>query len=78
MRPPICAVCHVRFNDDEGGLCSFAVDDATRAFNERRRAKPGFVGHPPNQEWFCGAHIEGARALSELTRSEALQRLRPA
>jgi hypothetical protein len=76
MRPPICAICHARFGPDEGGLVSFALDDRAREFHARRKAEPGFVGHPPEQEWFCGTHIEAARALSTLTRPEALQRLR--
>ncbi len=78
MRPPICAVCHVRFGADEGGLCSFVLDDAARAFAKRRREEPGFVGHPPQQEWFCGDHIEAARALTHLTRSAALELLQSA
>ena len=78
MRPPICAICHVRFSDkDGGGLCSFADDDASRAFVKRRAEQPGFVGHPPDQEWFCGAHLQAAQALSHLTRGEALGKLRP-
>jgi len=76
MRPPICAICHVRFGPDEGGLVTFALDERAREFHARRKAEPGFIGHPPEQEWFCGAHIEAARALSTLTRPEALQRLR--
>lgn len=76
MRPPICAVCHARFGPDDGGLVSFVMDDAARIFHQRRRDEPGFVGHPPEQEWFCGAHVEAARALVHLTRSDALSRLR--
>lgn len=76
MRPPICAVCHARFAPDDGGLVSFALDDRAREFHARRKAEPGFVGHPPEQEWFCAAHIEGARALALVTRPEALARLR--
>jgi hypothetical protein len=76
MRPPICAICHDRFGPDEGGLVSFALDDAARAFHERRRTEPGFVGHPPEQEWFCGKHVAAARALTGLTRGKALTQLR--
>jgi hypothetical protein len=76
MRPPICAVCHVRFGPEEGGLVSFVMDEAARTFHQRRRDEPGFVGHPPEQEWFCGAHVEAARTLTHLTRGEALAKLR--
>lgn len=81
MRPPICAVCHARFGPDDdgdgaGGLVSFALDDAARAFHAKKAATPGFVGHPPEKEWFCATHIAAARQLSHLTRSDALQQLR--
>ena len=75
MRPPICAICGARLNDD-GGLVSFALDDDARRFKERRESQPGFIGHPPQQEWFCTAHVDAARALTNLTRSQALQQLR--
>lgn len=76
MRPPICAVCHARFGPDDGGLVSFALDDDARAFHAKKKATPGFVGHPPEKEWFCAAHVDAARQLSHLTRAEALTKLR--
>ncbi len=76
MRPPLCAVCHVRFGPDEGGLVAFALDERARGFHARRQAEPGFVGHPPEQEWFCAEHVGAARSLTMLTRAEALTRLR--
>ncbi len=76
MRPPICAICGARFGGDEGGLVSFAMDDDARAFAAKRHAEPGFVGHPPQQEWFCQDHVAAARALSGRTRREALAALR--
>jgi hypothetical protein len=75
MRPPICAVCHARFGEDGGGLVSFAKDDDARAFARRRHDERGFVGHPPEKEWFCGAHIAAARALAHLTKAEAMAQL---
>ena len=75
MRPPICAICHARFHE-EGGLVSFALDEAAREFAARRASEPGFVGHPPQKEWFCAAHIEPARALAHLTRGAALTQMR--
>jgi hypothetical protein len=76
MRPPRCAVCHVHFGPDEGGLVTFALDERARAFHARRHAEPGFIGHPPEQEWFCAVHVAAARSLTMLTRPEALERLR--
>jgi hypothetical protein len=76
MRPPRCAVCHVRFGPDEGGLVTFALDERAHAFHARRQAEPGFIGHPPEQEWFCAAHLAAALSLTMLTRPEALERLR--
>ena len=76
MRPPICAICHDRFSPDEGGLVSYERDPADAGWYERAKT-PGFVGHPPHQEWFCGRHIEAARALSGMTRRGALAKLRP-
>ena len=81
MRPPICAVCHARFGPDDeggGGLVSFALDDAARAFHARKKAEPGFVGHPPEKEWFCATHVAAARQLSHLTRSDAVGQLKAA
>jgi hypothetical protein len=75
MRPPICEICDERF-DDGGGLVTFALDDRARAFHKRRKREPGFVGHPPEKEWFCEKHIEAARALSHLTRGEAVAQLK--
>lgn len=79
MRPPICAVCHVRIVDDGevggGGLVTFADDARSIAFRARQQTEPGFVGHPPNLEWFCGDHVRAARALAHRSRSEALAAL---
>jgi len=75
MRPPVCALCRRRFGPDEGGLVSFARDPADADWYRRAEA-PGFTGHPPHQEWFCGAHVTNARDVSELTRSAALARLK--
>ena len=73
MRPPECALCG---RTDEGtGLVGFRLDDAAREWHARARSE-GFVGHPPDEEWFCSEHRPMAEALSHLTSSEALAALR--
>jgi len=78
MRPPICALCDERLSedDDQGGLVSFARTESDQDWLRRSQAEPGFVGHPPWQEWFCGRHIEAARELQHLSRGQALRRIR--
>ena len=71
MRPPECAVC----GTEEGcELVSFRDTEHSREWR-RRSQQEGFVGHPPNVEWFCAAHLAQARALAHLTLPEAMQRL---
>ncbi len=67
MRPPICAVCNIRFSATDGGMVRFA--DFTPL-------PEGRVGHPNGLEWFCEAHIEPARALSGETTKAAVAALR--
>lgn len=76
MRPPICDVCRKRFGPTEGGLVRCRATDAGRAFDLRRRTERGFVGHPPDAGWFCGAHVEAARSHAELTLAEVVALLR--
>jgi uncharacterized protein YcbX len=72
VKPPICAVCHVRFDPSSGGgLVSFRKSSADKGWYERAK-KPGFVGHPPHQAWFCATHRAAAEALSSRTRASAL------
>lgn len=75
MKPPICTICRRRFFPPEGGLVTFVPTDEDKE-ELKRFEEPGFVGHPPNQFWFCGDHIAAARALQHLTRTEALPQLR--
>lgn len=77
MRPPDCAICDERLDPFEGpgGLVSFARDPADADWYARQK-RPGFVGHPPHEEWFCGAHIEIALAHTGLTRRAAMRDLR--
>jgi hypothetical protein len=74
MRPPECAVCGADV-DPRGGLVVFQMDPAAEKWHVRA-AEPGFVGHPPNEDWFCGDHREAAEALTERPLGEALAALR--
>jgi hypothetical protein len=77
MRPPECAICDARFDPFEGpgGLVSFVRDPADADWYERRKQQ-GFVGHPPHEDWFCGAHIGLAQAHDRLTYRAAMRELR--
>jgi hypothetical protein len=79
MRPPFCAVCDEPVDPfgERGGLVSFARDPQDADWYERAK-KPGFVGHPPHQEWFCDRHGEPARRLQNHRRTAALATLRRA
>jgi len=75
MRPPMCALCHADLNQG-GGLLHFALDERAQAWHTKADASPSFVGHPPEAEWFCAKHVEAARALLHLSRTDALTQLR--
>ncbi len=54
-------------------MVDFLVDEATEAFDERAE-QPGFVGHRPNNGWFCNEHLAAARARSgSMTLGDALR-----
>ena len=75
MRPPECAVCGELLAEPAGGLVRFQPTDDSRAWRERAEAD-GFVGHPPDEEWFCPAHVVAARDLAAThTRPAALRRI---
>ncbi len=78
MRPPQCALCDQHFDpfgDAGARLVSFARDSADAAWY-RRAEQPGFVGHPPHQDWFCDVHADAAAALAHETRRGAMIELR--
>lgn len=78
MKPPICEVCDERFDPAEGGLVRFAATAESEAWRARAAAEPGFVGHPPDLAWFCGAHHAAARTLAGLTLGQALRAIEAA
>ena len=67
MKPPVCRVCAKRFSMKDEGLVRFANFTPLPEL---------MVGHPRGLEWFCGEHLESAKALENLSSSEALGRLR--
>jgi hypothetical protein len=66
MKPPICAACGARFDPDA----------ATVRFADYRPLPDGMVGHPEGLLWFCGRHLESARALAHLTAASAVAEIR--
>jgi hypothetical protein len=67
MRPPECAICNSDFDcSDEGGLIYFAKRPSDVAWHKQMEEK-GFVGHPPEAEWFCKRHFKAAKKLEHLT-----------
>jgi len=71
MKPPVCRVCHKDLGPDEGGLVCFAKRPSDRDW-DRRAAGPGFTGHPPDCDWFCGEHHGAALEHSHLPIDEAM------
>ncbi len=67
VKPPICEVCNERFGPNDGVLVTCVGDDASVAF-EKRAETPGFVGHPPNEGWFCARHATAAQHVGETER----------
>jgi len=77
MRPPLCAVCE-RDVKSQDGLVRFVSRATDLDWRERAR-QPGFVGHPPDTDWFCAVHLSPARALAQAhTIDAALATLRAA
>lgn len=63
VKPPICELCGNRFSSADGGLVTFVGDERSTEWHRRAREER-LVGHPPDQGWFCGEHVEAARKLS--------------
>jgi hypothetical protein len=75
MKPPICNICHERFDPMDGGLIYFSEDDEDRLLNERL-SRPGYTGHPSNAFWFCGLHIIEAAKYEHLNKHHAMKIIR--
>lgn len=77
MRPPICAICYNRMDDENRDfeLVSFQLSEEDKEFNKRFE-KPGFIGHPHGLEWFCKEHAEIAKKYVHLTLGEALKEIK--
>ena len=72
MRPPECARCGEGFDPSDGGATvEFRRTAASELWHERAEQE-GFVGHPPNLEWFCNQHLSRALELRELSLAEAM------
>jgi hypothetical protein len=58
-------VCDVDIDPSSGagGLVTFQPDDHSREVR-RRFEEEGLVGHPPDTEWFCTAHVDLAREVA--------------
>jgi hypothetical protein len=71
VRPPECHRCGERFDPGDGGdqVTFRRTKDDERWY--ARMEEEGFVGHPPNVEWFCAAHIGVARSLEDQTLEQA-------
>lgn len=76
MRPPICAICHSRMDEQHKDfeLLSFQLSEADKEFNKRLE-QPGFVGHPHGLEWFCKEHAAIAKKYNHLTLGEAIKKI---
>jgi hypothetical protein len=75
VKPPICAICHKRLAENEGGLVYFTRRESDIAWDEKRE-KTGMIGHPPWVAWFCDDHIGKAREFSGLTIDRAIAGIR--
>jgi hypothetical protein len=76
VRPPVCWICGESPRDDS---CSWftAVRFGSEAEEEVRREpeRAGWVGHPPEVEWFCAEHAPLAEEHAHLHWRTALTRL---
>jgi len=60
---------------EDGGLIYFERTQENEKWHKEKKEK-GFIGHPPEAAWFCGAHYPAAKEYGNLTLPEALRHLR--
>jgi hypothetical protein len=68
MKPPLCSVCgrnHRSESDLKFGQVRFANFEPIKG-----------PGHPKGLHWICADHLEAAKALSDLSSSDAIRELR--
>jgi hypothetical protein len=76
MKPPICAICGIKFDPiNSGGLVYFKMRQSDIEWHERMKKIKG-TGHPPESAWFCDKHYPLANDLSHLTIDLALQQIK--
>ena len=82
MMPPHCAVCELdlhKLKDNETVSGSFHIVGfkKTKEQEEFEKTRPqGWVGQPANLVWFCNKHAEIAAKYPDLTKGEALKKIK--
>ncbi|NPE09587.1 MAG: hypothetical protein GNW80_14975 [Asgard group archaeon] len=75
MRPPVCVICDVDLEENEGGVIYYKKRFSDKVWDRKMNRING-VGHPPYAEWFCGKHYDRAKELEDLTIDKALIKIR--
>lgn len=76
MKPPICAICNIKFDPiNSGGLVYFTRRPSDEEWHQKMEAIKG-KGHPPESAWFCEKHYPLAHELSHLTIDIALREIK--
>lgn len=77
MMPPDCCLCEKgRETGDDCELICFERTESDQEWHVRAASDQGFVGHPPECEWFCHGHVATARSLVQQNLALALAHLR--
>ena len=71
MKPPVCAICEIDLEENEGRLISFKKRFSDKVWDRKMERIKG-VGHPPYTEWFCGKHYDKAKKLEDITIDKAI------
>ena len=75
MEPPICIICDIDLDENEGGLIYFKKRFSDKVW-DRKINRIGGTGHPPYAAWFCNQHYPKAKKLENLTIDKALSIIR--